>query len=55
MRALRIAGRGAEGAGTRALAELLRAELPDGLEDRPLAGDLRHARAALAARAAPPV
>jgi histidine ammonia-lyase len=48
VRALRVAGRPAAGAGTSALAERLRAELPDGLEDRPLAGDLGRARAALA-------
>jgi histidine ammonia-lyase len=55
-RALRVAGRAAAGAGTRALFERADAELDSGLEDRPLTGDLARARALLAeAPAAPPV
>jgi len=43
-RALAVAGRAAEGEGTRGLHERMRAELSADLEDRPLADDLARAR-----------
>jgi len=48
-RALRLAGRPAGGEGTRALFAAAAAGLPAGLEDRPLADGIRHARALLGA------
>jgi histidine ammonia-lyase len=48
-RALRLAGRPAGGEGTHALFEAVVAGTPDGLEDRPLTGDVRRARSLLGA------
>jgi histidine ammonia-lyase len=54
-RALRVAGRAATGEGTRSLFERAGVELGSDLEDRPLAGDLAHARALLGPSAAAPM
>ena len=53
VRALDVAGRAAEGAGTQALLALAGDHLPRGVEDRPLADDVRHARTVLMARRSP--